>query len=234
VLQGSGRLGLLITSSYRLNAMLTCALPLLAQVDGGVRSGRSSQAATDDRDGRPDLVPECIECSPARSTLAMTLANEPRGSSIGRSARDVFGCLPSDFDSHVRPAGVTNRRSVKTGARRRAPRPFDGTPGACPGKPGVGLVIRFVERGPPRRADHTQADRWGQIRRRPTPRPGVTAAATTAVFATGDGPGETAFATTAVFAIGWPMTPALPTRAALSGMFKLLRSRMLRRPRSRR
>src|SRR6188472_274355 len=57
-----------------------------------------------------------------------------------------------------------------------------------------------------------------QIRRRPTPRPGVTAAATTAVFATGDGPGLTALATTAVFATGWPMTPTRPTRAALSGM----------------
>ena len=34
------------------------------------------------------------------------------------------------------------------------------------------------------------------------PRPGVTAAATTAVFATGDGPGVTALATTAVFATG--------------------------------
>src|SRR5205809_3337912 len=55
------------------------------------------------------------------------------------------------------------------------------------------------------------------MRRRPT-RPGVTAAATTAVFATGDGPGETALATTAVFATGWPMTPTLPTRAALSGI----------------
>src|SRR5690242_10518091 len=55
-----------------------------------------------------------------------------------------------------------------------------------------------------------------QIRRRP--RPGVTAAATTAVFATGDGPGVTALATTAVFATGWPMTPTLPTRAALRGM----------------
>src|SRR6478735_6264520 len=54
-------------------------------------------------------------------------------------------------------------------------------------------------------------------RRRPT-LPGVTAAATTAVFATGDGPGETALATTAVFATGWPMTPTLPTRAALSGI----------------
>src|SRR5881392_3432464 len=54
-------------------------------------------------------------------------------------------------------------------------------------------------------------------RRRPT-RPGVTAAATTAVFATGDGPGETALATTAVFATGWPMTPTLPTRAALRGI----------------
>ena len=39
-----------------------------------------------------------------------------------------------------------------------------------------------------------------QIRLRP--RPGVTAAATTAVFATGEGPGVTAFATTAVFATG--------------------------------
>src|SRR3954447_3119318 len=54
------------------------------------------------------------------------------------------------------------------------------------------------------------------MRRRPT-RPGVTAAATTAVFATGDGPGETALATTAVFATGWPMTPTRPTRAALRG-----------------
>src|SRR6476646_4178338 len=54
-------------------------------------------------------------------------------------------------------------------------------------------------------------------RRRPT-LPGVTAAATTAVFATGEGPGETALATTAVFATGWPMTPTLPTRAALNGI----------------
>src|SRR6478672_3485318 len=54
-------------------------------------------------------------------------------------------------------------------------------------------------------------------RRRPT-LPGVTAAATTAVFATGEGPGETALATTAVLATGWPMTPTLPTRAALSGI----------------
>src|SRR4051812_35806140 len=54
--------------------------------------------------------------------------------------------------------------------------------------------------------------------RRRTPRPGVTAAATTAVFATGDGPGDTALATTAVFATGWPITPTLPTRAALSGI----------------
>src|SRR5215218_1005273 len=57
-----------------------------------------------------------------------------------------------------------------------------------------------------------------QIRRLPIPRPGVTAAATTAVFATGEGPGETALATTAVFATGCPMTPTLPTRAALSGI----------------
>src|SRR4051812_43929453 len=54
------------------------------------------------------------------------------------------------------------------------------------------------------------------MRRRP--RPGVTAAATTAVFATGEGPGETALATTAVLATGWPMTPTLPTRAGLNGM----------------
>src|SRR3954468_24239891 len=56
------------------------------------------------------------------------------------------------------------------------------------------------------------------MRRLPTPRPGVTAAATTAVFATGDGPGLTAFATTAVLATGWPMTPTRPTRAALTGI----------------
>src|SRR5213595_464966 len=55
------------------------------------------------------------------------------------------------------------------------------------------------------------------MRRRPT-RPGVTAAATTAVRATGEGPGVTALATTAVFATGWPMTPTLPTRAALRGI----------------
>ena len=40
--------------------------------------------------------------------------------------------------------------------------------------------------------------------------PGVTAAATTAVFATGAGPGVTALATTAVFATGAPMTPTQP------------------------
>src|SRR5215217_1815751 len=56
------------------------------------------------------------------------------------------------------------------------------------------------------------------MRRRRRPRPGVTAAATTAVLATGDGPGVTAFATTAVFATGWPITPTRPLRAALSGM----------------
>src|SRR6187401_1032552 len=60
------------------------------------------------------------------------------------------------------------------------------------------------------------------------PRPGVTAAATTAVFATGDGPGETALATTAVFATGWPMTPTLPTRAALRGIsFSFARRRFI-------
>src|SRR6266480_2872066 len=54
-------------------------------------------------------------------------------------------------------------------------------------------------------------------RRRPTP-PRLTAAATTAVFATGEGPGVTALATTAVFATGAPMTPTLPRRAALRGI----------------
>src|SRR3954452_14531034 len=54
--------------------------------------------------------------------------------------------------------------------------------------------------------------------RRRRPRPGVTAAATTAVLATGDGPGLTALATTAVFATGWPMTPTRPTRPGLSGI----------------
>src|SRR3954464_14038457 len=56
------------------------------------------------------------------------------------------------------------------------------------------------------------------MRRRRIPRPGVTAAATTAVLATGDGPGDTALATTAVLATGWPMTPTRPTRAARRGM----------------
>src|SRR4051794_35493048 len=49
-------------------------------------------------------------------------------------------------------------------------------------------------------------------------RPGVTAAATTAVLATGAGPGVTALVTTAALATGWPTTPRLPTRVALSGM----------------
>src|SRR6476620_148485 len=69
---------------------------------------------------------------------------------------------------------------------------------------------------PERSQASPRSQRVIQIRRRP--RPGVTAAATTAVFATGEGPGETAFATTAVFATGWPITPTLPTRAALSGI----------------
>src|SRR3954469_10191702 len=56
------------------------------------------------------------------------------------------------------------------------------------------------------------------MRRRRIPRPGVTAAATTAVFATGARPGVTALATTAVLATGWPMTPTRPARAALSGI----------------
>src|SRR6476659_5820514 len=54
-----------------------------------------------------------------------------------------------------------------------------------------------------------------QIRRR---RPGVTAAATTAVFATGAGPGVTALATTAVFATGCPMKPTRPQRPGPSGI----------------
>src|SRR4051795_1114732 len=49
-------------------------------------------------------------------------------------------------------------------------------------------------------------------------RPGVTAAPTTAAFATGDGPGVTALVTTAALATGAPNTPCLPTRAGLSGM----------------
>src|SRR3954468_24987164 len=49
-------------------------------------------------------------------------------------------------------------------------------------------------------------------------RPGVTAAPTTAAFATGEGPGLTALATTAVFATGARTTPTLPTRPGLSGM----------------
>src|SRR5215213_883476 len=73
-----------------------------------------------------------------------------------------------------------------------------------------------------------------QIRRRRPGRPGVAAAATTAVLATGEGAGVTALATTAVFATGAPMTPTRPTRARLRGMFSLLPSRMLHRPRWRR
>src|ERR1044072_3681193 len=56
------------------------------------------------------------------------------------------------------------------------------------------------------------------MRRRRPGRPGVTAAATTAVFATGAGPGVTALATTAVLATGCPMTPTRPTRPGPSGM----------------
>jgi hypothetical protein len=56
-----------------------------------------------------------------------------------------------------------------------------------------------------------------QMRRR-RPRPGVTAAATTAVLATGARPGVTALATTAVLATGRPTTPRRPRRAALIGM----------------
>jgi len=83
-----------------------------------------------------------------------------------------------------------------------------------------------------RGAPQDTRQRRAQIRRRRLP--GVTAAATTAVFATGAGPGVTALATTAVFATGAPMTPTLPTRARLTGMIILLRSRLLRRLRLRR
>ena len=58
-----------------------------------------------------------------------------------------------------------------------------------------------------------------QIRRRRRRRgPDVTAAPTTAAFATGAGPGLTALATTAVLATGWPMTPRRARRPALTGI----------------
>src|SRR5437660_2975090 len=56
------------------------------------------------------------------------------------------------------------------------------------------------------------------MRRRRPGRPGVTAAATTAVFATGARPGVTARATTAVLATGARMTPTLPSRSGLRGI----------------
>src|SRR5215207_296263 len=49
-------------------------------------------------------------------------------------------------------------------------------------------------------------------------RPGVTAAPTTAAFATGERPGLTAAPTTAALATGAWTTPTRPTRAALSGI----------------
>src|SRR5437763_11597346 len=49
-------------------------------------------------------------------------------------------------------------------------------------------------------------------------RPGVTAAATTAVLATGARPGVTALVTTAALATGARMTPTLPTRSRLRGI----------------
>src|SRR3954467_14694667 len=67
-------------------------------------------------------------------------------------------------------------------------------------------------------APSTATESGIQIRRRRPARPGVTPAATTAVFATGAGPGVTALATTAVLATGAPMTPTLPTRAGLRGI----------------
>src|SRR3954466_2927417 len=71
-------------------------------------------------------------------------------------------------------------------------------------------------------APSTATESRTQIRRRRPGRPGVTAAATTAVLATGAGPGVTALATTAVVAMvlatGAPTTPTRPTRAGLSGI----------------
>src|SRR3954449_9339982 len=79
-------------------------------------------------------------------------------------------------------------------------------------------VLRRPRRGARRPSPAPRSPaRRSQMRRR-RPRPGVTAAATTAVFATGAGPGVTALAATAVFATGWPMTPTRPTRAGLSGI----------------
>src|SRR3954466_10978638 len=49
-------------------------------------------------------------------------------------------------------------------------------------------------------------------------RPGVTTAATTAAFATGDGPGLTAAPTTAALATGAPTTPTRPLRPGRRGM----------------
>src|SRR4051812_49839114 len=48
-------------------------------------------------------------------------------------------------------------------------------------------------------------------------RPGVTAAPTTAAFATGEGPGRTAAVTTAAFATGAPTTPTRPIRPGRRG-----------------
>src|SRR6186713_3385802 len=53
-------------------------------------------------------------------------------------------------------------------------------------------------------------------------RPGPTAAPTTAALATGDGPGPMAAPTTAAFATGPPMTPT-PRRPGPSGMSDSLR-----------
>jgi len=64
----------------------------------------------------------------------------------------------------------------------------------------LAITLQLPAAPPHRRGVWSGADR-DQSRRRPT-LPGVTAAATTAVFATGEGPGVTAFATTAVFATG--------------------------------
>jgi hypothetical protein len=64
------------------------------------------------------------------------------------------------------------------------------------------------------KASHTRAV---QMRRR-RPRPGVTAAPTTAAFATGAGPGRTALVTTAAFATGARTTSRLPRRPGRTGM----------------
>src|SRR4051812_5560425 len=100
--------------------------------------------------------------------------------------------------------------------RRSSARPGAAASAEGPGRSGLGDFCGgpccTVTRGPP--VAVTGAPGQGQMRRR---RPGVTAAATTAVFATGCTLGvATAAPTTAAFATGARTTPTRPTRAALS------------------